>query len=104
MLAAAMDKNRPSPRIFARVRQGMRSEPVPIDEQVFGLHGQTVDGPVHREVGGLEDVDAFDFLDGRPPHRPGLRLGFNAFPQRLPGLGANRFLLSSRPIFSHFSP
>ena len=65
------------------MRKCVGLETVPVNQQEFGRGGQRIDGTVHREVGGLEDVQPLNFLHGSPAYRPGCSLPLDVFAENM---------------------
>ena len=95
MLAAAMARKRPSPLISQVCWMEWGLNRISVDQQVLGHLAQPVDGPVHGEVGRLQNVDPADFLHAGPPDAPGGRLGLDGGPQAVPRRSVKRLLSSS---------
>ena len=55
---------------FASVRYGMSPKSVSINQEVIGTSGQAINGPMHGQIRGLQDVYPLNFLDGSPSHAP----------------------------------
>ena len=56
-------------------------ELVAIDHHVLGAYLQSVEGAVHGENRGVEDVDLVDLLGGDDAERPGESIAFDIFAQ-----------------------
>ena len=74
------------PLDFAGVGNVVGAEPISVDEQVLWTEPEAIDGPVHGEIGRLQDVDLLDFLDGGPPDTPRLGVSLDGGPQAGPGI------------------
>jgi len=55
---------------FTSVGYGMGPKSVSVNQEVIGTSGQAINGPMHGQISGLQDVYPFNFLDGSPSHAP----------------------------------
>jgi len=55
---------------FTGVGYGMGTKSVSVNQEMFGTSGQAINGPMHGQISGLQDVYPFNFLDGSPSHAP----------------------------------
>jgi len=56
-------------------------EAVAVDQQKFGYLFQLINGPVHGQERGVEDIYAVDLFSRNTGHGPGKRFFFNEGPQ-----------------------
>ena len=73
-------------------------EAVAVDDDKLGAHFEAVEGAVHGQNGGVEDVDFVDFPRRHHPHRPGQRIALHLPSQGVTAGGGELFGVVERRV------